>query len=421
MSWKSRIRPASYKGAPFGVLEASGQGGRRTVTHEFPLRDEPIIEDLGRAARTFTVQGFLLGPTYMDQRDALIRVLEEPGPGSLVHPWYGEVTVSPSGLFQDRHTAADGGMCVVTMTFTRDAGDGAPAFSVNQMLRAFSKANIAGTLACGLFDAVFKVAGEAAWVVDQAWAAVDDALTFAAGSLGLDIEGGLSAITAVADHILPGLSLSQALWSSLIDIGSAAEATQAAGGSSGQDVTGGTQSRLASGWIATAARVNPVPDLTTLGATRTRIAVNAAAARSLVRHLALVEASKALVSAEPESRSQARDLRYAYQDAVDAVLLQESGETLPTIAGAPVDMLRDDLYVAVTTLRAVTLASLAQAAKNAPEVAVWTPASARPSLALCYAMSGGITLDADLIRRNRVVHPGFVPAARLEVLTDADV
>jgi prophage DNA circulation protein len=411
-------------------MEASGQGGRRSVTHEFPLRDEPIIEDLGRAARTFTVQAFLLGPAYMDQRDALIRALEEPGPGSLVHPWYGEITVSPSGLFQDRHTAADGGMCVVTMTFTRDSGDGAPAFSVNQMLRAFSKANIAGTLACGLFDTVFKVAGEAAWVVEQARAAVDDALTFAADALGVDVTSGLSAITTVADHILPGISLGQSLWSSLITIGSAAEATLDAAGHAGQDVIGdGTavgnaynaaaQARLASGWIAIAARDNPVPDLSLLGATRARIAVNASAARSLVRHLSLVEASKALASAAPESRSQARELRYAYQDALDAVLLQESGATLPTIAGASVDMLRDDFYVAVTTLRAVTLASLAQAAQSAPEVAVWTPVIARPSLALCYAASGDIGLDADLIRRNRIPHPGFVPAGRLEVLTNA--
>ena len=44
------LREASFKGAPFHVEETGGQFGRRTVLHEYPFRDLPYGEDLGRSA-----------------------------------------------------------------------------------------------------------------------------------------------------------------------------------------------------------------------------------------------------------------------------------------------------------------------------------------------------------------------------------
>ena len=57
--WKMRLRAASFRGVPFGVTADESEGGRRTVTHEFPQRETPYVEDLGGAPRRFTVQAFV--------------------------------------------------------------------------------------------------------------------------------------------------------------------------------------------------------------------------------------------------------------------------------------------------------------------------------------------------------------------------
>ena len=49
--WKMRLRAASFRGVPFGVTADESEGGRRTVTHEFPQRETPYVEDLGGAPR----------------------------------------------------------------------------------------------------------------------------------------------------------------------------------------------------------------------------------------------------------------------------------------------------------------------------------------------------------------------------------
>lgn len=47
MSWKNKLRPASFRGASFGVESHQTEQGRRTQVHEYPGRDDPYVEDLG--------------------------------------------------------------------------------------------------------------------------------------------------------------------------------------------------------------------------------------------------------------------------------------------------------------------------------------------------------------------------------------
>ena len=58
------------------------------------MRDTPYVEDLGRRARVMRVDAIILGDDYRVRRDALIEAIEQSGPGKLVHPFYGELTVS---------------------------------------------------------------------------------------------------------------------------------------------------------------------------------------------------------------------------------------------------------------------------------------------------------------------------------------
>ena len=82
----------SFRGVPFGLLAHSMESGRRTVTHEFPSRDNPYVEDLGLRARSFSLDLFVLGDDSA-ARDALQKALEQKGPGVLVHPYLGTFKV----------------------------------------------------------------------------------------------------------------------------------------------------------------------------------------------------------------------------------------------------------------------------------------------------------------------------------------
>jgi prophage DNA circulation protein len=93
MSWRDYLRPASFRGARFYIEAGGKRSGRRSVTHEFPKRDDPYTEDMGRRARRWTITAYVLGDDYLLARDALIGACERSGAGLLIHPTIGEEQV----------------------------------------------------------------------------------------------------------------------------------------------------------------------------------------------------------------------------------------------------------------------------------------------------------------------------------------
>jgi prophage DNA circulation protein len=74
------------------VLDAGDTAaGRRVAIHEYPYRDTAWAEDLGKLPRRFTVQAFVVGDDCYQQRDAMLRAVEQSGAGTLVHPTLGSV------------------------------------------------------------------------------------------------------------------------------------------------------------------------------------------------------------------------------------------------------------------------------------------------------------------------------------------
>lgn len=101
MSWRDRLRPASFRGAGFHVELNVVASGRRIAMHEFPKRDRPYAEDMGRRARRHPVTAYLIqcernGFDYVPERDELITALEAEGPGLLILPTLGEFEVVAS-------------------------------------------------------------------------------------------------------------------------------------------------------------------------------------------------------------------------------------------------------------------------------------------------------------------------------------
>ena len=109
-SWRERLRNASFRNVPFHVDATTIKGGRRLVTHQFPNRDDYLIEDLGGVPKEFTVNAYIFGDDFDIWRARLADVLNKKGVGTLTHPTFGKVEVrvksfsSPES--KDRQNAA---------------------------------------------------------------------------------------------------------------------------------------------------------------------------------------------------------------------------------------------------------------------------------------------------------------------------
>jgi prophage DNA circulation protein len=122
--WRTLLVPAFFRMAPFHVDANSRQSGRRVVLHEFPKRDVPYAEDMGRKARSFPVTGYVIGPDYQIWRELLVAALEMEGPGLLVLPTLlqrDSILVQPRD-YTVRETRQAGGMAEFEMNFV-EAGN----------------------------------------------------------------------------------------------------------------------------------------------------------------------------------------------------------------------------------------------------------------------------------------------------------
>jgi len=150
--WRDALLPASFRGALFHVEAGSKESGRRIVVHEYPKKNIPYAEDMGRRARSFIIRAYLVTfPTdtgialysrdYRTARDALIDALESSeGPGVLQLPTIEPMTVTcPQYRWNEEERF--GGYCTFDMTFVEfGAPPGTPQTSSSDNLKAQSLA-----------------------------------------------------------------------------------------------------------------------------------------------------------------------------------------------------------------------------------------------------------------------------------------
>lgn len=123
----------SFRGVPFRTVDADMKVGRRNVVNEYPQRDEAYVDDLGRRARRFVVEAYVIGPNYLAERDALIKAFETKGSGELIHPRYGLRKVSLDGEVSVKETPERGGMARISVTFVEDTSN---TFPIPTLLRS---------------------------------------------------------------------------------------------------------------------------------------------------------------------------------------------------------------------------------------------------------------------------------------------
>lgn len=129
MNWRDRLLPASFRGVGFWVDQAKIPVGQKGQLHEYPQRDEPFFEGLGRQAKIHDLTAFIVGADCLEQRDQLLKALEE-GAGELVHPWLGRMQVKV-GECEMTQTRQDGGLVTFALRFYPDQPVPFPTAAVN--------------------------------------------------------------------------------------------------------------------------------------------------------------------------------------------------------------------------------------------------------------------------------------------------
>ncbi len=116
------LRQCSYKGVPFQAASVTKTIQRRQVLHEYPQRDIPYLEDLGKGATLYKVTAFLVGDNCVAQAKRLEKALLTVGAGTFVHPWDGALTVSVYQASNISYSNSELRYCSLDITFV-EAGE----------------------------------------------------------------------------------------------------------------------------------------------------------------------------------------------------------------------------------------------------------------------------------------------------------
>ncbi len=389
MSWTDTIHKASFRGIPFFISSGEGPRGRRIVTHTFPGRDTAYLQDLGRKNRIFAIEGHVIGDDYINQLNALEAAAEAPGAAELVHPVYGMVRVRCED-FTPRFTDKIGRIGRFSLRCIEDSNE-----------------SVSGRVGTDTAAAV----KEAAQAVQDA-ATEDFISTFAIGGtpsrlLDKITDTVISAVQTINNVRLDTRSMSQVqfLYNQFTrDPLSYLRTPRNLADLVLSMVT--AVSEAASPWLRLKSNVNLLSKTEELLETEQTSLTPDELSAAVIEYTELVtvaETAIAASSAEYPTYDDALEIRETFGGAVDRISEYATDET----------------YELLYTLRAAVIRDIDTRSFDAPKVVNFTPLITVPSLVLAYELYGDISRVDEIVTRNGVEHPGFIPGGvKLEVLSN---
>lgn len=424
MSWTDRLQAASFRGVAFKVDGDDLQVGRRTVIHEYPGRDTPSVEDMGRETREYAISAYLIGPDFIAERDRLIEVLEQVGPGELVSPWYGRMSVVVMGKQRISHSKNDGGMCIVSFTFVESGEDEWPTSTpLGSSLLAGRSTSLIGR-AQSAFASAFSLDGLPEWMsmatVDHASALLGDVADML-GSADSKMSAAMRLMQGDLGVLMPPPSTAWIFSRRLADAldagkGSSTTSRSLLSLSNRTAAASQTQSARPVGVWPTSAQDKQQAD---------RLVNNVS---ELVRVNLIASSAQVMALMPPPiqptstpARAPALDsVVEASAEAVEMPTHDELEETRQTvIAAIDKESMRttdDGVYQALRDLRRELVSALRQQQQHASKLVTRTPSDTVPALVLAAEWYDDAGRVDELIAKNNLSHPGFVPPDPLRTL-----
>lgn len=422
-----QLLPASFRGVPFEVTSGSLKGGRRTVVHEYPQRDNPYVEDLGRATRQVTIEAFVVGDDYIDRGTALLAEIEKPGSGTLIHPWLGEMTVTVTSVSELKF---DTGLGAAYLTFVAtEAGDlEFPVMGIDTQTEALEAADELEQSAISKFiDSI-----DLSIVSEYIDAALSGALLDVLGVVGsAEIAKAFGFATGVADLASKGLALiskdpkvfAQKLAGAL---GLSKWATTATAWSRvGKQLKNlVSKDKLSSG---TRAKIEADRDRLPLSDTQKAAMTNRAAVESLTRQLLLAQVVgvSALIgtskdTSAPGAMVTAAASPFVEQEPIQSYddLIEVRNELLEVLDQELLMETDDEMYQAIEKARTAVFEAVTERANAQSRLITVTPPDIMPAVVLAYDYHDDANRDREIALRNGIDHEGFCPAEEMKVSSE---
>jgi len=420
MAWRDNYRAATFRGVGFFVATADSSHGRRQAVHETAQRDIPYTEDLGRKSREFGITGYLLGKEYDVAREELIKACEQAGPGVLVHPYRGELTVVCRGLTVSE-SSDEGGKCTISMTFLEAGEASYPSAKVDSVNAISEKGNEVTDAAKESFVSDFLTTGYPSFVADAATAQIKDLSDFLS-SPEFIVSSDIQAVSDFYDKVKSIGSDAFDLIQSPFDfaesvVDAIGSVRSAFGGSAFKMLTSLYDQYFSSGDDGAGSVVvaNTTPS-------RKQVAKNSRAISALVRQAAISQAASAAVvtqTTEPVSNGGTKTVssptKYdSYESAI--AVRTELADRLDVESESTGD---DLVYVALTDLRTAVVQAVPDPDQDLPRLAKFSPRQTLPSLVVAYQLYGDAGRADDIVARNDPRRPGFLTGGQsLEVLVN---
>lgn len=418
-SFWSQLQPASYRGVAFGVKSGQARFGRRNALHEYPYRDTPWVEDMGRQSRRIQLTGFLVGDDVIAQRAALIAACEKPGEGELVHPTLGRLTVALMEVSTGEHWE-EGRVFEVSFTFLEQGQrlfPGAAVANVDAIAKA-SKGLSASASAQWSSDMRGLIASNTAISIQvsgvtRSWISSGlSAVNSATGLMNLATSavGNFGRLLGQASGLVIGSE--QAAVAPLEALfGAAAELRTVVSGvayqlqSLGAVLSAGTLdvfAGLAASYAAAvqgacftpADAIRSMSAMTVLGGSPVGAGASSA---DYFRRLAVCQLAIASSKYQPSTADEAAAIRAQVLLLLDAEMLAAGNQG------------NDTCYASLRALRAEVILDLNAKGAQLPTLVTVTTPAAVPSLVLAQRLYRDETREAELVRRANPVHPAFMP------------
>jgi len=393
------LRPASFRQVPFQVDGTDMETGRRVQLHEYPQRDKPYAQDMGRASRNLKFDAFVIGDNYLDQANSLLAALEAYGTGTLIHPWFGALQVNALSCSVAFDRAL--GYAKFSLSFVESGDLEFPSAADSTAALSRTAADGLESVSTDLFSQVFKTAGFISDVADKATRVYGTVLDFMANP-----AFALASLTGWNN--LPGnLSSLTALFGNPLGLGSAfAGLLDLRGTARDSGITGSNPVALPIIRGLTRMAVDPVlanlPDQTVNTLSAAQIAVNQKAILTHTRQLLLVQAVNLT----------------SYLDAVvydDTLALKN--ELAAALDAETFNATNDDVYQALMSARTAMWQDLTERSRGSARLLTFTPPAVMPALVLAYDQHEDAGRADEIVARNKISNPGFVPALPLKVLS----
>lgn len=397
MSWLDEFKQASFRDIEFFVDGHELGSGRRNQITEFPGRDDPYVEDLGRKARTRTMEAYVIGDDYHIQKNKLIKALDQAGPGKLVHPYDGILQVAITD-YKVRETKREQSIARFSISFVQVEEIELITKVTNTVEEVSEKKQSAFEALKEKFKKAWKTANKPRTVVDGAFDTVNKGIDMA--------ESARSVVSDIADYQNDVQSMRNRVASKYYEAARTGEALitdtinlLGFGTDIDDDEFDGTQS------LKTFEDLKPLTALEPTEVISGDPDEPATVFSSSYSEAAIIVQAALLSLIEYDSIEQSVELQKAVFENIDQMM-----ETTDD----------DDFYNSLYDLKTAIVEHLDNQAKQLPRRAAYVPPVTYPALLIAYDLYDDITREQEVIDRNRIQHPAFVPGrVPIEVLIDA--